>query len=103
MPFAPPVHKPRGKAKGRAPDRRPSAHARGYGARWERLRALILGRRPLCVACQQAGRVTAATDLDHIVPHKGDHALFWDVANLQPLCKPCHSRKTVTEDGGFGR
>ena len=23
--------------------------------------------------------------------------------NLTPLCKPCHSRKTASQDGGFGR
>nr|WP_292832122.1 HNH endonuclease signature motif containing protein [Mesorhizobium sp.] len=29
--------------------------------------------------------------------------LFWDRSNWQPLCKPCHDRKTATSDGGFGR
>lgn len=30
-------------------------------------------------------------------------ALFWDkVNNWMGLCKPCHSKKTATEDGGFG-
>ena len=43
-----------------------------------------------------------AREVDHIEPHKGDDTLFWDQDNWQPLCKPCHSRKTATEDGGFG-
>lgn len=38
-----------------------------------------------------------ATECDHIVPHKGNWALFMDRANLQGLCKECHSRKTITE------
>ena len=41
--------------------------------------------------------------VDHITPHKGDKALFWQRANWQPLCKQCHDIKTAIEDGGFGR
>jgi hypothetical protein len=41
--------------------------------------------------------------VDHIVPHGGDQTLFWDAANHQTLCEPCHNRKTATEDGGFIR
>lgn len=35
----------------------------------------------------------AASEVDHITPvaSGGD---FFDRANLQSLCKPCHSRKT---------
>jgi 5-methylcytosine-specific restriction protein A len=46
--------------------------------------------------------VKAATDLDHIVPHKGDMVLFWSPGNWQSLCHACHSRKTMMEDGGMG-
>ena len=73
---------------------RPSSHARGYDRRWARTRAGFLTRNPLCVACEVAGRVTAATVVDHIVPHRGDHARFWDRANWQPLCRRCHDAKT---------
>ena len=38
--------------------------------------------------------LTPATVVDHIVPHRGDHALFWDEQNWQPLCKSCHDKKT---------
>jgi 5-methylcytosine-specific restriction endonuclease McrA len=34
--------------------------------------------------------VTAATVVDHIVPHRGNEALFWSIDNWQPLCQPCH-------------
>ena len=44
----------------------------------------------------------AATIVDHIVPHKGDLALFYDQTNWQSLCKRHHDIKTAAEDGGFG-
>ena len=40
------------------------------------------------------GKLTPATVVDHIVPHRGDPRLFWDEKNWQPLCKECHDRKT---------
>jgi 5-methylcytosine-specific restriction protein A len=50
----------------------------------------------------EKGKVVGATVVDHIIPHKGDMGLFWDKANWQSLCKPCHDSKTRLEDGGFG-
>jgi 5-methylcytosine-specific restriction protein A len=77
---------------------------RGYNNRWKRARLGYLAKHPLCVHCKEHGLVTLATDLDHIVPHKGDMIKFWDFANnIQPLCHSCHSKKTVKEDGGFGQ
>jgi 5-methylcytosine-specific restriction enzyme A len=79
-----------------------SSTQRGYGYKWQQARARYLSKHPLCAHCEAAGKVTIATDLDHIVPHKGDMALFWDSDGWQGLCKSCHSIKTATEDGGFG-
>ena len=81
---------------------RGSSTARGYGARWQKARKAYLAAHPLCAMCAARGQTTAATELDHIIPHKGDMALFWDRKNWQGLCKQDHSRKTATEDGGFG-
>ena len=36
-------------------------------------------------------------------PWLADRSLLYDERNLQALCHECHSRKTATEDGGFGR
>lgn len=58
------------------------------------LRAQVLADNPWCVQCQQRGVLEVATDVDHIIPHDGDAALFWDRANLQGLCRGCHTRKT---------
>ena len=76
---------------------------RGYDNRWLKARATYLRSHPLCVVCKAAGRLTPAVIVDHIVPHRGDQQLFWDTENnWQSLCRPCHSRKTASEDGGFG-
>ena len=68
---------------------------RGYGYRWQQARARHLRNHPLCVECAAAGLVQVATDVDHKVPHRGDHTLFWDESNWQSLCHSHHSAKTA--------
>lgn len=70
--------------------------------RWVRERAAFLRAHPLCEECRRQGRIRAASQVDHIRPHRGDAGLFWDQSNWQSLCAACHSRKTAAEDGGFG-
>jgi 5-methylcytosine-specific restriction endonuclease McrA len=54
--------------------------------------------------CQANGKVTAASVVDHIIPHRGDDALFWDLSNWQALCKPHHDiDKQRIEHGGHAR
>lgn len=71
--------------------------------RWRVMRTKQLAREPLCRICAAEKRLTVATEVDHIRPHKGNKALFYDISNLQSLCHRCHSAKTAREDGGFGR
>lgn len=80
---------------------RGSAHQRGYDSRWRRYRLGFLARHPLCVECEQGGRVEPATVVDHKKDHKGDQALFWDESNHQALCKRCHDKRV--DAGDFGR
>lgn len=82
---------------------RKSAAKRGYGHKWRKVREGYLAKHPLCAHCSTEDAPVPATELDHITPHKGDMKLFWDRKNWQGLCKSCHSRKTATEDGGWGR
>jgi 5-methylcytosine-specific restriction endonuclease McrA len=59
--------------------------------RWKRLRDEVLTR--ALFTCSICGRIEADTSrlvADHVIPHRGDPALFWDPANLQCLCKACH-------------
>ncbi|WP_319022541.1 HNH endonuclease signature motif containing protein [Oceanobacillus oncorhynchi] len=58
---------------------------------------MFLRRNPLCVHCEREGKLTPANEVDHIVPHKGNQKLFWDINNWQGLCKTCHSIKTNKE------
>ena len=76
---------------------RASSSSRGYDRRWRKARLCYLREHPLCVECQRHGRVTPATVVDHIQPHRGNRDLFWDVENWQPLCKGCHDKKTARE------
>lgn len=97
---------PRGRARcdthaRQAEAARGTAAERGYDARWRRARKLFLALNPLCRPCGAAGRITAATVVDHIRDHKGDQALFWDEANWQPSCEACHNRRV--DAGDFGR
>lgn len=70
---------------------------------WKALRMMWLKSHPLCEECKRNGiPTTPATLVDHIEPHRGDWNLFMDPENLQSLCSSCHSKKTATEDGGFG-
>lgn len=103
MPVRPPLHRPALKADRdkRHDARRGTATERGYDSRWRKARATYLAHHPLCRMCEQQGRVTAATVVDHITPHRGDSALFWDTDNWQQLCKPHHdSAKQREERGG---
>ena len=102
MPTKPPVHRPAGwrsaaAAKAELDRQRPSASRRGYGPRWRKARRIYLARHPLCTACEAAARVVPATVVDHVVPHRGDAALFWDEGNWAALCKQCHDAKTARE------
>lgn len=85
--------------------RRESSTKRGYGYKWQQAREKFLREHPLCQCpdCQEGKlRLRKADTVDHIIPHKGDYALFWDRSNWQAMTKDCHDKKTAREDGGFG-
>ena len=78
----------------------PGATPREKGRPWRRLRARILSANPLCVHCQRAGRVTAATEVDHRLPLSQGGTD--DPSNLDPVCTACHAAKTAREAAGRG-
>lgn len=58
------------------------------GLRWQ-----CLTRDRFTCQWSGCGRIEADTSqlvADHIEPHRGVKRLFFDLRNLQTLCKPCH-------------
>lgn len=102
MPARAPKHRPHGaQVKRHDPPQRDRQADRALATNstyWLRLRALVLAQSPLCVICVAEGRTRAASHVDH----KDGDSRNNDLANLQGLCRPCHSAKTAREDGGFG-
>lgn len=95
-------------AHGRCPAHaRPSRHAQGYGGTWSRRARRFRERYPLCgqrpngqapvlSRCYDERRITLAFQVDHVIPHRGNLALFWDeVGNWQSLCASCGARKSA--------
>lgn len=105
MPSRPPRHNPFGapiaaadaerKRKAAIDARRGNSAGRGYDHIWRKIRLAKLSAEPLCRRCREAGRVTAAVEVDHIDGNSRNNA---DV-NLRPLCKPCHSSRTARDQG----
>lgn len=65
-------------------------------AAWRRVRRSVLLDQPIC---STPGCNKPASHVDHL---DGDPT-NWSRENLDGKCPGCHSRKTVRQDGGFGR
>jgi 5-methylcytosine-specific restriction protein A len=65
---------------------------------WRALRKRILLRDHY--TCKRCGRLDRPSGLiaDHKTPHRGDASLFWDEANIETLCKPCHDGPKQREE-----
>lgn len=73
-----------------------SRHQRGYGTKWELIRARILKRdNGLCQDHLADGVAKPASCVDHIKP-KAQGGTD-DDSNLQSLCWSCHARKTARD------
>jgi 5-methylcytosine-specific restriction enzyme A len=72
------------------------------GRRLQAMRAALFSRDPLCAHCRDKGRVTPATERDHIVPLAEGGAD--DSTNEQGLCALCHEvkRKAESKHGRWG-
>lgn len=81
-------------------DKRRDQNVRSWlgSTRYKKLRKSFLIKNYKC----SCGCGERATILDHKISHNGDYKLFWDESNWQAMYKPCHDKKTATEDGGFG-
>lgn len=101
MPTAPKQFRPKGWKPPDRNQRSKEGHERGKlynDNKWRKARKLFLQRHPLCVMCLEAGLYKEAEVIDHIIPHKGDTGLFWDVSNWQSLCKRHHDSDKQREE-----
>lgn len=65
------------------------------GAALRRARESLFSGEPLCRWCALEGRVTLATQRDHIIPlTQGGMEVE---SNVQPLCAACHALKSEAE------
>jgi 5-methylcytosine-specific restriction protein A len=84
-----------------------SAWAQGYDWEWTKARKRALARdHYLCQHCLlRDDRMIQATEVDHIVPFKGNikSPLRLALSNLQSVGRHHHSEITAIENGGFGR
>ena len=71
-------------------------HTAAWQRKWRKIRPVVLEGEPLCRLCAAAGYTVGATTVDHIVPLGSGGTDDWD--NLQPLCRPCHDKKTLEEN-----
>jgi 5-methylcytosine-specific restriction protein A len=69
-----------------------------YDHRWRKARAAFLAEHPLCRYCEEAGKLAPATVVDHVIPHKGNEELFWNVDNWAPLCATHHNASKQREE-----
>ena len=60
--------------------------------KWKALRDGKLEKQPTCEKCG-----APATEVHHIVPHRGNLELFLDWDNLMSLCSKCHRLETIRE------
>lgn len=77
-----------------------SSTDRLYTYRWQKASKAFLQAHPLCQCpdCREGLiRVRPATLVDHIIPHRGDFATFWDRKNWQAMATDCHNKKTREE------
>lgn len=70
------------------------------GRRLQAIRKAFLAKHPLCARCSAQGFITAAAEVDHVIPlHKGGTN---EESNYAALCRPCHLEKTK-EDMGWAK
>ena len=73
--------------------------------RWQALRTATFKRDMfICQMCNEPTKLTKdrrdrkAATCDHKIAHKGDEVLFFDLDNLQTVCKKCHDSTKQREE-----
>jgi 5-methylcytosine-specific restriction protein A len=83
--------------------------ARGVRAAWRNMysrkdhrvrRQLQLRREPCCEDCKEEGRLTPATCVHHVIPHRGDLHVF-KTSPLKSLCAAHHNARWASDKRGW--
>lgn len=61
--------------------------------RWRKFRAEVIRQNPFCVCCGRRDKL----QVHHIIPPKGNEALFFDLRNVEVVCIYCHAHITNRE------
>ena len=93
---------PNGKAQGSFTGYGADRDKRYKTAQWRATREAVLHRDPVCVWCMPCGKLTASTEVDHIIPAQrlDDDAHFYDQENLVGSCRSCNARRASYEAKG---
>lgn len=67
-----------------------------YDRKWKQRRKAQLSKYPWCEECLDNKIYTPATDVHHVIAHKGNREIF-ALGPLQSLCLVCHSKITRLE------
>ncbi len=82
--------------------RRSKGHQWYKTPQWQRLRRKVMVAANYKCAIQGKDCRIVASEVDHVVSHLGNKSRFFDLENLQAICRVCHSRKTAREVLGKG-
>jgi len=93
---------PNGVAKGSFTGYGADRDKRYKTARWRATREAVLYKYPTCVWCLPCGRLTASTEVDHVIPAQrlDDEEHFYDQSNLVGSCRSCNARRASYEAKG---
>jgi len=70
--------------------------------RWEQVRREVIARDPVCNLCGMRASAVAHHKKRAQTYAVGNPDLFFDVSNLEGVCKPCHDAETSREVGFAG-
>ena len=71
-------------------------------ARWQKFRRYIRRTRVICARCDEDGRVVLGQHVHHKISPRIRPDLTYEEANVELLCKGCHSRHHATGGGDHG-
>jgi 5-methylcytosine-specific restriction enzyme A len=68
-------------------------------ARWKRMRLQVFVRDGfVCCKCGKVEGDSSKLTADHITPHRGNEALFWDISNVQTVHTTWHNANKQQEE-----